>query len=181
VADCRSRALESAIARANPEWGIRNPKSGCIIIGGAANPFAGPIPLRALRVAKKVKAGADFIITQPVFELSRFREWLDLLGERGVPERVCLIAGIMWLASADEAEALNETYRGMNIPEGVIRRLSQSADGEREGLLIAAEMVEQVKGLSGVRGIHLCARDREESLPELLDSAKISKGDSLTG
>jgi len=145
-----------------------------IAIGGAANPFAGPIELRALRVEKKVKAGADFIITQPVFDLSRFREWLDLLGERGVPERACLIAGIMWLKSADEARNLSETYRGMSIPEGVIRRLSDAADGEREGLLIAAEMVEEVRSLSGVRGIHLWAREREESLPELLDSARLS-------
>ena len=148
-------------------------KKAEITLGGAANPFAGPIPLRALRVAKKIKAGADFIVTQPVFDLPRFREWLDLLRGRGVPERVCLIAGIMWLASASQARELNETYRGMNIPEGVIHRLSQSADGEREGLLIAAEMVEQVRSLSGVRGIHLWARDREESLPELLDSAKL--------
>ncbi len=144
-----------------------------VFLGGAANPFAGPIELRALRVEKKVKAGADFIITQPVFDLSRFREWLNLLGGRGVPERVCLIAGIMWLGSADEARKLNETYRGMNIPEGIIRRLSDAANGEREGLLVASEMVEQVRSLRGVRGIHLWARGREESLPELLDSAKL--------
>ncbi len=145
-----------------------------ISIGGAANPFAGPIQLRALRVEKKVKSGADFIITQPVLDLSRFREWLNLLGEKGVPDRVCLMAGIMWLRSAEEANKLNETYRGMNIPEAVVQRLSNSADGEREGLLIAAEMVEQVRTLRGVRGIHLWARGREESLPELLDSAGLS-------
>jgi len=143
-------------------------------IGAAANPFAGPIELRVLRAEKKVKAGADFIITEPVFDLSRFREWLKLVGEKGVPDRACLMAGIMWLKSAEEAKNLSETYRGMNIPEAVIRRLSDAPDGEREGLLIAAEMIEQVRSLNGAKGIHLWARGREESLPELLDYAKIS-------
>jgi len=145
-----------------------------VSIGGAANPFAGPIELRALRAEKKVKAGADFIITHPVFDLARFREWLDLLRKKGVPEKVCLIAGIMWLGSAEEAKELDETYRGMNIPEAVIQRLSQAADPQREGLTIAAEMVDRVKVLDGVRGLHFWARGREESLPQLLRTSGIS-------
>jgi methylenetetrahydrofolate reductase (NADPH) len=145
-----------------------------VCIGGSANPFAGPIELRALRLAKKVKAGADFIITHPVFEIARFREWLDLLRDKGIPDKVCLIAGIMWLSSAEEAKELNETYRGMNIPQAVIQRLSQAGDPEREGLSIASEMVEQVKALEGVRGLHFWARGREESLSELLQASGAS-------
>jgi len=145
-----------------------------ILIGGAANPFGGPNQLRALRVEKKAIAGADFIITQPVFDVPGFREWLGLLGERGVPDKTCLIAGILWLSSADEARKLNQLYRGMNIPEEVIQRLDRAGDAEHEGLLIAAEAIEQVRGLAGVRGVHLWARGREESLPELLDHAQLS-------
>lgn len=145
-----------------------------ITLGGSANPFAGPLDLRAIRVEKKVKAGADFIITNPVFDLSRFREWLELLRVKGIPEKVCLIAGIMWLASAEEAQKLNETYRGMNIPEAVVARLSQAASPEQEGLRLAAEIAEEAKTLAGVRGLHFWARGREEAIPRLLEAAKIS-------
>ncbi len=145
-----------------------------ILIGGAANPFAGPIELRALRAEKKVKAGADFIITQPVFDVQRFREWLDLLHERGVPEKTCLIVGILWLGAAREATQLQETYRGLRIPEGVVQRLSQAADAEREGLAIAAEVVDQVRNSRGIRGFHFWARGREQSLPEMLDFVRVS-------
>jgi methylenetetrahydrofolate reductase (NADPH) len=145
-----------------------------VVLGGSANPFAGPIDLRAMRVEKKVKAGADFIITNPVFDVSRFREWFQLLKGKGVPEKACLIAGIMWLASADEAKKLNETYRGMNIPDAVIARLSQAADPEQEGLRLAAEAAEEVKHLEGVRGLHFWARGREEAIPRLLKAARIS-------
>jgi len=145
-----------------------------ICIGGAANPFAGPIDLRALRTEKKVRAGADFIITEPVFDLARFREWLELLREKGVPEKVCLIAGVMWLESAGEAKRLNEKYRGMNIPDAVVERLSRASDSRREGLAIAVEMIDQVRTLDGVRGFHVWARGREEAIPELLDAARIT-------
>jgi methylenetetrahydrofolate reductase (NADPH) len=147
---------------------------GQVSIGGSANPFAGPIELRALRMEKKVRAGADFIITHAVFDLARFREWLNLLRENRTTENVCLIAGIMWLGSAEEARQLDETYRGMNIPEAVIQRLSEAGEPEREGLAIAAELAEQVQKLDGVRGLHFWARGREQSLPELLDSSGVS-------
>lgn len=149
-------------------------KAKGITLGGSANPFAGPIDLRAMRLEKKVKAGADFIITNPVFDLSRFREWLELLRGKGVLEKVCLIAGIMWLASAEESRTLNETYRGMNIPEAVIARLSQAADPEEEGLRVAIEMAEEVRNLEGVRGVHFWSRGREEAIPRLLEAARIS-------
>ncbi len=145
-----------------------------ICIGGAANPFAGPLDLRALRTQKKVRAGADFIITEPVFDVGRFREWLELLRQKGVPEKVCLIAGVMWLGSADEAKSLNEKYRGMNIPEGIIERLAHAGDARREGLAVAVESAEQVKSLDGIRGFHVWARGRDESVPELLDALPIS-------
>jgi hypothetical protein len=79
----------------------------------------------------------------------------------------------MWLTSAEEARKLNETYRGMRIPEEVILRLSESGEPEREGLRIAAEMIEGARSLRGVRGIHLWARGREESLPELLAAGNL--------
>ncbi len=147
---------------------------GPVCIGGSANPSAGPLELRALRLEKKVHAGADFIITHPVFDTARFKEWLALLEARRIPEKVCLIAGIMWLGSAEEARELEETYRGMNIHEATIQRLTESPDPEREGLDIASEMAEQVKALDGVRGLHFWARGREESLPKLLGSSGIS-------
>ena len=149
-------------------------KAQGILLGGSANPFAGPIDLRAMRLEKKAKAGADFIITNPVFDLSRYRQWLELLRGKGVLEKVCLIAGIMWLSSGEEARALNQTYRGMNVPEAVITRLSQAADPEEEGLRVAIEMAEQVRNLAGVRGVHFWARGREEAIPRLLEAARIS-------
>lgn len=151
---------------------LETPVSVCL--GGGANPFTGPLELRALRLEKKVKAGADFIITQAVFDMRRFQEWLAALAERGLPDKVCLIAGIMWFQSADQARRYSEAYQGMTVPQDVIRRLDEAADGEREGLRIALEMIEQLRELSGVRGVHLWARERETLLPELLDAAKLS-------
>jgi len=157
-----------------PDGRFARPGGQGISLGGSANPFAGPIDLRAMRLEKKVKAGADFIITNPVFDLSRFQEWLNLLRDKGVPEKVCLIAGIMWLASAEEARKLNQTYRGMNIPDAVIARLSRATDPEQEGLRVAAEAAEAVRKLDGVRGLHFWARGREDSIPRLLEAARIS-------
>jgi 5,10-methylenetetrahydrofolate reductase len=154
--------------------GKEEKSTSSICIGGAANPFAGPIELRALRIKKKIAAGADFIVTNPVFDVARFREWVSLFEEKGVPESACLIAGVMWLQSADEARKLNETYRGMNIPESVIRRLDQADDSEREGLSIAAEAVDALKSADGVRGFHFWAKGREKSLPELFELTGLS-------
>jgi methylenetetrahydrofolate reductase (NADPH) len=121
-----------------------------------------------------VNAGADFIITQAVFDIQRFREWVAALEDRELPDKVCLIAGIMWFKSAEQARQYSETYQGMTVPDDIINRLDQAADGEQEGLRIALEMIEQVKELSSIRGVHLWAREREGSLPELLDAAKLS-------
>ena len=144
-----------------------------MFIGAAANPFADPFEYRVIRLAKKIDAGADFIQTQCVYNMDRFREWLRLAREEGLTEKVYILAGVTPLKSKGMAAYMNKRVAGMDIPEHVIKRMGGVAkeDAPREGINICLETIAELRELEGVHGVHIMAIEWEEIVAEIVESA----------
>ncbi len=147
-----------------------------MFIGAAENPFADPIGYRVVRLAKKIDAGVDFIQTQCVYNLPRFKEWMRQAREEGLTEKVYIMAGLTPLKSARMAQFMATKVAGMDVPKEIIDRMS-AFTGQKaieEGMKIALETIAEVKSIQGVRGIHIMAIDAEERVPELVKTAGLS-------
>ncbi|MBI5586124.1 MAG: methylenetetrahydrofolate reductase [Deltaproteobacteria bacterium] len=144
-----------------------------LFIGAAANPFADPFFYRVLRLAKKVRAGAEFIQTQCIYNLTRFSEWMEQVRDRGLDQQVYILGGLTPLKSARMAEYMNRQVAGMDIPEEVIRRLKgvPAKEQRREGLNISIETIQTLKEMRGVHGVHIMAIEWEEVVPEIVAGA----------
>ncbi|MCE5249049.1 methylenetetrahydrofolate reductase [bacterium] len=145
-----------------------------VLVGGTANPFMKPLELNMIRLLKKVEAGADFIQTQAVFDVECFREWLDTARAEGIPEKACILAGVLPLVSAVQAERLRDTYTEFRIPDEIIGRLRAAGDEKaqrREGITVCAEVIQVLKNMKGLRGIHILSGGNEQAVPAVLDLA----------
>ncbi|MBI4334171.1 MAG: methylenetetrahydrofolate reductase [Chloroflexi bacterium] len=142
-----------------------------MFIGAAENPFADPFDFRVIRLAKKVSAGADFIQTQCVYDVERFREWIRQSCEMGLTEQVHILPGITPLKSARMARYMATKVPGMRVPDALIRRLEGSPRPAEEGLKICLETIEEVRGMKGVHGVHIMAIESEEKVPEIVKAA----------
>ncbi|MEW5762073.1 MAG: methylenetetrahydrofolate reductase [Bacillota bacterium] len=139
-------------------------------VGAVENPFADPLPLRVLRLGKKVAAGARFIQTQAVFDLERFVRWMDAVRECGLHRRVYILAGIVPPRSAGALKYMSR-IPGIIVPSALIRRMEAAQDQAREGKRIAVELIRQLRGVEGVRGVHIMAIRWEEAVPEIVAEA----------
>jgi methylenetetrahydrofolate reductase (NADPH) len=142
-----------------------------LFIGAAANPFADPFEYRVNRLAKKIKAGADFIQTQAVYDLDRFTRWMKMAEERGLDQQTHIMAGVIPIKSAGMARYMRDYVPGVIVPEGVVTRMEQAESAKEEGLRIVLEIIEQLKGIPGVQGIHIMAVGWEDIVPELVEKA----------
>jgi len=147
-----------------------------LYIGAVSNPFGGyPLQVDVLRLEKKVEAGADFIQTQCVFNLEKFEEWMKLVRRKKLHQRVHILAGITPLKSYRMAKYMSENVPGVEIPERILSRMS-SVPKERageEGINICVEIIEKLKEIEGVHGIHIMAIGWEDVVPELVKRAKL--------
>ena len=152
-----------------------------LFIGAAANPFADPFFYRVLRLAKKVKAGAEFIQTQCIYNLTRFTEWLEQVRDRGLDQQVYILGGITPLKSAKMAEYMNSRVAGMDVPEEIIRRLKGVPAKEQrpEGLKVSIETIQALKEMKGVHGIHIMAIEWEEIVPQIVEGAGLTPRPNL--
>jgi methylenetetrahydrofolate reductase (NADPH) len=142
-----------------------------MLIGAAANPFMKPMELNMIRLRKKAAAGANFIQTQAVFDVEAFRQWLAALEKEGLTRKVAILAGVMPLSGAAEARKLNATFTDFDIPDGLISRIEKagSEDAQRkEGLAICVETIKAIKGLPGLRGIHILSGGNEAIVPQVV-------------
>ena len=139
-----------------------------IFIGAAANPFGTPRAYRPYRLLKKTNAGADFIQTQPVFDISLFREWIARITDLGIPERTGILAGITPVKTARALEYMKNNVPGIHIPDDIIQRIAGSEDQERAGYELARETIEQIRSIPGIHGVHLMAIGWESIVPELV-------------
>ncbi len=140
-----------------------------LFIGCAANPFADPFEFRVLRLAKKINAGADFIQTQAVFDIPRFAKWMEMVYEQGLHRRAHILAGIIPMKSAGMARYMKKYVAGLMIPDELVKRMEQASDAKGEGVSIACELIEQIREIPGVRGIHIMAVAWEEIVPEIVE------------
>ncbi len=123
-----------------------------LLLGAVAAPFAAPREDRPSRVRKKVSAGADFVITQHVFEIDVFRDFVRRLVDLGLTETIGLLAGIAVLPSPDVAHRLNKVLTGFTIPDKTVRRLEQAKDPQATGIEISIETIQQLQEIPGLRG-----------------------------
>lgn len=142
-----------------------------LFIGAAANPFADPFEFRISRLAKKIKAGADFIQTQAVFDMVRFTEWMEMATRRGLDKQVHILAGVIPIKSAGMARYMRDYVPGIIVPDEIITRLEEAESAKEEGLKIALELICQLKEMPGIHGVHIMAVGWESIVPEIVEKA----------
>ena len=144
-----------------------------MFIGAAANPFADPFEYRVIRLAKKIEAGADFIQTQCVYNLERFKAWMKMAREEGLTEKVHILAGVTPLKSEGMAKYMANRVAGMDVPESLIKRMGSvpKEKAPEEGINICLESIAELRNIPGVHGIHLMAIEWEEIIPQIVSEA----------
>jgi 5,10-methylenetetrahydrofolate reductase len=143
------------------------------LIGAVENPFAPPLEFRPMRVGMKVEAGAEFIQTQICFNLDKMRLFMARCGELGLLDQVWILAGVFVPSSARGVRYLRDQVPGVDVPDRVIERMeAQPPEGQKaEGVRIALEIVERVREIPGVRGIHLMTINHEEAIPQVVEGS----------
>ena len=144
-----------------------------LFIGAAANPFADPFEFRVIRLTKKVAAGADFIQTQIVYNVDKFAEWMKRVRDRGLHEKVKILAGVAPIKSVGAARYMKTKVPGMDIPDSIIERLRgvPKEQVSKEGIKLCVDIINQVRQIKGIAGIHLMAIEWEEIVPEIVEAA----------
>jgi len=144
-----------------------------MFVGAAANPFADPFEIRVPRLAKKIACGAEYIQTQCIFNLDKFEEWMKLVVDRGLHEQTYILAGITPLKSAGMAKFMKNRVPGMDVPDDVIKRMSDTPKEKQaeEGINISIETIERLKSVEGVKGFHIMAIEWEEKVPGIVERA----------
>jgi methylenetetrahydrofolate reductase (NADPH) len=142
-----------------------------MFIGAVENPYADPFEYRTARLDKKVKAGADFIQTQAVYDVPKFSQWMDEICAAGIDERTHILAGIIPVKAVGMARYMRDYVSGVEIPDWMIKRLEKSKDVKEEGIQIILEIIEEIKLIPGVHGIHIQAVGWEEIVPEIVERA----------
>lgn len=146
-----------------------------MFIGAAANPFADPFEWRVHRLAKKISAGVDFIQTQCIYNMKKFKEWIRQANEMGLTEKAYILAGVTPMKSVGMAKYMKNNVPGMDVPDEIIKRLRDAGKGKAadEGIKIAVEQIEEFKEMKGVHGVHLMAIEWEHKVPEIAERAKV--------
>lgn len=145
-----------------------------IYIGAVENPFADPFEFRVVRLAKKINAGADFIQTQGVFDVPKFAKFMQMACDRGLDKKVHIMAGIIPMRAAGMARYMRDNVPGMSVPQEFVKRMEGAGKaGKEEGMKISLELIEQVKAIPGVHGIHVMAVGWEAIVPELIQKANL--------
>jgi methylenetetrahydrofolate reductase (NADPH) len=142
-------------------------------IGAAANPFADPFEFRVVRLAKKVAAGAQFIQTQCIYNVDRFKQWMEQVRDRGLHEKVHILGGVTPMKSLGMANYMKKMVPGMDVPDELIARI-KGVDKEKraeEGIKICIETIQELKEIEGVHGVHIMAIEWEEKVPEIAEQA----------
>ncbi|OQX25575.1 MAG: 5,10-methylenetetrahydrofolate reductase [Desulfobacteraceae bacterium IS3] len=144
-----------------------------MFVGAAANPFADPFEIRVPRLAKKIAAGAEFIQTQCIYNLNKFEEWMRLARERGLTEKVFILAGLTPMKSAGMAKYMKNRVPGMDVPDEVVKRLAGVSKEKQpeEGINICVESIQRLKECRGISGFHIMAIEWEEKVPEIAERA----------
>ncbi len=179
VFDIDSMQLISMVRKMRDEGRFLNgqeiTKPPRMFIGAAANPFGDPYEFRVFRLAKKIESGADFIQTQCIYNMNRFREFMKQANDMGLTEKIYILAGVTPMKSLGMARYMQKNVPGMDVPEEVIKRI-EGVDKKKqasEGIKMCCEQIEEFKEMKGIAGVHLMAIEWEHRVPEIVDQAKL--------
>ena len=142
-----------------------------LFIGAASNPYADPFEFRVVRLAKKVKAGADFIQTQGIFDVAKFKKFMEMVCDQGLDKQVHILAGLIPMKSAGMARYMRDHVAGVEVPDELVSRMKDAKDAKEEGLKICLEAIEQLKEMPGVHGLHVMAVGWEAIVPVIMEEA----------
>jgi methylenetetrahydrofolate reductase (NADPH) len=143
------------------------------LVGAVENPFAPPLEFRPMRLGKKIEAGAEFVQTQICFNLDAMRIFMARAGELGLLEHVWILAGVFVPRSARAVRYLRDHVPGIDVPEAVVERMEGVPDERQwdEGVAIALEIVERIRQIPGIAGIHLMSIRNEEAIVRVVEEA----------
>jgi 5,10-methylenetetrahydrofolate reductase len=147
-----------------------------LFIGAAMNPSTRPLEAAVERLKDKVSAGADFVQTQPIYNIEGFKKWMELVRQKGLHRQVKIIAGITPITSLAAARYMKTKVPNMDIPDMIIERLKNVRNREEaaeEGIKIAVETINQLKEIEGVAGVHIMTLQREEHIPKICSAANL--------
>jgi methylenetetrahydrofolate reductase (NADPH) len=145
-------------------------------LGAAASPFASEPQFQAIREHKKVNAGAQFFQTNLVYEVDRLEIWLNELAKRNILDKVYILVGITPLKTLKMAKYMNGEVPGVFIPESILKRMEaaeEAGNAQEEGMQIALELIEKIRGKQGVNGLHIMAVGWEEIVPRIITEANL--------
>jgi len=142
-----------------------------LFLGAAANPFAYPFEFRAVRLGKKVASGADFIQTQIIYNVEKFAKFMEMCRDMGLDKKVYILAGVTPPKSLGMARYMKKFVPGMDVTDEVIDRMKGAADKQQEGINICVDIINQVKEIKGVAGVHVMAIEWEEAVAEICEKA----------
>ncbi len=142
-----------------------------LYIGAVENPYADPFKFRVARLGKKIRAGADFIQTQAIYDVTKFAQWMEMITDQGLDKQVHILAGVIPIRSAGMARYMRDYVSGISVPDEIVTRMEEAKTAKEEGLRIALEVIEQLKEVPGVHGIHIMAVGWEDVVPEIVERA----------
>jgi 5,10-methylenetetrahydrofolate reductase len=147
-----------------------------VFLGAAINPFAPPFDFRPLRLKKKIEAGAQFVQSQYCYDVAMFAEFMRRVRDLGLDRRCFILVGVGPLASARTARWMRANVPGVHIPDAVIARLEGAKDQKAEGKRLCIDIINEVKEIAGVAGIHVMAYRQEEFVAEIVAESGVLKG-----
>ena len=147
-----------------------------VFVGAAENPFAPPYDFRPIRLAKKVAAGAQFIQTQYCYDVPLLKRFMERVRDMGLDKECFILVGVGPLASAKTARWMRSNVAGVHIPDEIIARLEGAKDQKAEGKKLCVDIIQQVREVAGVAGIHVMAYRQEEYVAEMVEESGVLKG-----
>jgi 5,10-methylenetetrahydrofolate reductase len=147
-----------------------------VFLGAAINPFAPPFDFRPLRLKKKIEAGAQFVQSQYCYDVAMMREYMKRVRDLGLTENCFILCGVGPLASARTARWMRSNVPGVHIPDAVISRLEGAADQKAEGKRLCIDIINEVKEIDGISGVHVMAYRQEEYVAEIVAESGVLKG-----
>jgi len=144
-----------------------------VFIGAAANPFTDSYEISLDRLEKKIRAGADFIQTQTVFNIDKFSRWMDEVRSQGLEKKVHILAGVTPLKSLKMTERMKYHVPGVDLPDEIFERMKKSTDPKKEGYNISLDIIKEIKKIKGVHGVHITALFWEDIIPTLVKESDL--------
>lgn len=165
-----------------------------LFVGAAANPFGDPFEFRPFRLAKKAAAGANFIQTQLIYDIPRFKEYMKKVVDLGVHEKVAILAGVGPLKSSGAAKYMRDKVPGMIVDDYYVdemtrviadipkeEKAARTAAWRQRGIELCIEQIQQLREIEGVAGVHIMAIEWEEAVRPIVEGAGLLPRPTVNG